>query len=34
MVEFVKISKDGILLEIREVSDKFRDQLYEWSEDE
>jgi len=34
MVEFVKISKDGVLLEIKEVSDWFRDQMYEWSEEE
>jgi len=34
MVEFVKISKDGVLLEIKEVSDRFRDQMYEWSEEE
>jgi len=29
MVEFVKISKDGRLLEIKEVSDKYRDQPFE-----
>jgi hypothetical protein len=34
MVEFVKISKEGILLEIKEVSDQFRDKAYEWSEEE
>jgi hypothetical protein len=34
MVEFVKISKDGVLLEIKEVSDQFRDQTYVWSEEE
>jgi hypothetical protein len=28
MVEFVKISKDGVLLEIKEVSDKFRDDIF------
>jgi hypothetical protein len=34
MVEFVKISKRGTLLKIKEVSDKYRDQLYRWDEDE
>jgi len=34
MVDFVKISKEGILLEIKEVSDQFRDQLYEWTKEE
>ena len=29
MVEFVKISAQGTLLEIREVSDKYRDQPYD-----
>jgi hypothetical protein len=29
MVEIVKISKEGTLLEIKEVSDKYRDQPYE-----
>jgi len=33
MVEFVKISKDGVLLEIKEVSDKYRDQPYDWKEE-
>jgi hypothetical protein len=28
MVEFVKISEEGILLEIKEVSDKFRDDIF------
>jgi len=30
MVEVVRISKDGILLEIKEVSDKYRDIPYNW----
>jgi hypothetical protein len=30
MVEFVKISKDGSVLEIKEVSDEYRDQPYLW----
>jgi len=34
MVEFVKISKDGKVIEIREVSDKYRDQPYLWKEKE
>jgi hypothetical protein len=34
MVEFVKISAQGTLLEIREVSDEYRDQPYETEEDE
>jgi hypothetical protein len=34
MVEIVKISKDGTLLEIKEVSDKYRDQPYETEEDQ
>ena len=34
MVEFVKISKDGSLLEIREVVDTYRDCRYEWEEDD
>ena len=34
MVEFVKISKKGVLKRIKEVPDKFRDQLYRWDEDE
>jgi hypothetical protein len=33
MVEFVRISKDGRLVEIKEVSDKFRDQPYLWEEE-
>ncbi len=32
MVEFVKISKEGIILEIKEVSDNYRDQPYPWAE--
>ena len=34
MVEFVKISKKGTLVRIKEVSDKYRDQPYRWDEDE
>ncbi len=34
MVEIVRISKDGSLLEIKEVSDKFRDIPYNEEEDE
>jgi len=34
MVEFVKISKKGTLLRIKEVSDQYRDQPYRWDEDE
>jgi len=33
MVEFVRISKDGIVLEIREVSDAYRDQPYQWDDE-
>jgi len=29
MVEFIKISPQGTLLEIKEVSDKYRDQPYD-----
>jgi len=32
MVAFVKVSKKGTLLEIKEVSDKYRDEPYEWEE--
>jgi len=34
MVEFVKISKDGIILEIKAVSDTYRDQPYQWDDEE
>jgi hypothetical protein len=34
MVEFVKISEEGILLEIKEVSDKFRDDIFVLPTDE
>ena len=34
MVEVVRVSKDGVLLEIREVSDRYRDEPYEWDEEE
>ena len=34
MVAFVKISKNGKLVRIKEVSDKFRDKPYDWDEDE
>ena len=33
MVEVVRISKDGLLLEIKEVSDKYRDIPYNWDLD-
>jgi len=33
MVEVVRISKDGRLLEIKEVSDRYRDIPYDWDED-
>jgi len=32
MVDVVRISKDGTLLEIKEVSDKYRDIPYPWDE--
>jgi len=32
MVEVVRISDKGILLEIKEVSDKYRDIPYSWLE--
>ncbi|MBE3137457.1 MAG: hypothetical protein IMZ43_08745 [Thermoplasmata archaeon] len=34
MVEFVKISPQGNVLEIRDVSDKYRDKPYVWDEEE
>lgn len=34
MVAFVKISKNGKLVRIKEVSDKYRDKAYAWDEDE
>jgi len=34
MVEVVKVSKDGLLLEIKEVSDGDWDCLYHWNEDD
>ena len=33
MVAVVRISKDGLLLEIKEVSDRYRDIPYDWDED-
>ena len=33
MVEFVKISEDGRIIEIKEVSDTYRDQPYPWDEE-
>jgi len=33
MVDVVRVSKKGKLLEIKEVSDKYRDIPYEWDED-
>ena len=34
MVAFVKISDNGVLLQIKEVSDQYRDRPYRWDEDE
>lgn len=34
MVAFVKISKKGTLVRIKEVPDTYRDRLYVWDEDE
>jgi hypothetical protein len=34
MVEVVKISKEGTLLEIREISDRYRDRPYVWEVEE
>jgi len=34
MVVFVKIAKNGKLKRIKEVPDKFRDEMYTWDEDE
>jgi len=34
MVDVVRIDKKGILIEIKEVSDKYRDIPYNWDEDE
>jgi hypothetical protein len=34
MVEFVKISQDGRIIEIKEVPDKYRDQPYDWVDEE
>jgi len=31
MVEVVRISKEGFLLEIKEVSDKYRNSPYYWN---
>ena len=33
MVDVVRISKKGHLLEIKEVSDKYRDISYNWDEE-
>jgi len=33
MVEVVRTSKDGYLLEIKQVSDRYRDIAYDWDED-
>lgn len=32
MVDVVRIDKNGFLLEIKEVSDKYRDTQYTWNE--
>ena len=34
MVVVCKITKDGKLKRIKEVSDKYRDEVYDWEEDE
>ncbi len=34
MVEVVKIASNGILLQIKEVSDSYRDFPYGWDEDD
>jgi hypothetical protein len=34
MVEVVKIGSNGILLQIKEVSDSYREYPYRWDEDE
>lgn len=34
MVAFVKISKKGTLVRIKEVPDEFREKPYQWDEDE
>jgi hypothetical protein len=34
MVEFVKISEDGRIIEIKEVSDKYRDLPFDWFDEE
>jgi hypothetical protein len=34
MVEVVKIGNNGILLQIKEVSDSYRDFPYRWDEDD
>jgi len=34
MVEVVKIGSNGILLQIKEVSDSYRDFPYRWDEDD
>ena len=33
MVDVIRVSKKGKLLEIKEVSDKYRDIPYNWNED-
>jgi len=34
MVEIVRISKEGLVLNIKEVSDRYRDSPYLWDENE
>lgn len=34
MVEFVRVSKDGHVLEIKEVPDLYRDQPYDWVDED
>ena len=33
MVDVIRISKNGTLLEIKEISDKYRDIPYRWGEE-
>ena len=33
MVDVIRIDNNGFLLEIKEVSDKYRDILYNWDDD-
>ena len=33
MIDVIRIDENGFLLEIREVSDKYREILYNWNDD-